>query len=143
MNGVATQIDLESHLKQIINFPDTSSAGGIEGVDAILAPIFRDVLDHGVGRDFTEQLEAFTAEKVGEIEAMCNSNHEEFVGAVEKLLKARQGAAGLRKQSKNPPLCFAYRTVVELNSDLQQSGSGLTVVMREQLESQTTLQNID
>jgi hypothetical protein len=98
MNGVGAQLDLESHVKQIISFPDSSSSS--EGVDAILAPIFKDVLEHDAGRKFTERLDAFTLEKVGEIEKMCNSNHQEFVGAVEKLLKARKGAAGLKVQSE-------------------------------------------
>jgi hypothetical protein len=98
MNGEGAQLDLESHVKQIISFPDSSSSS--EGVDAILAPIFKDVLEHDAGREFTERLVAFTLDKVGEIERMCNSNHQEFVGAVEKLLKARKGAAGLRVQSE-------------------------------------------
>jgi exocyst complex component 6 len=91
-------IDLENDVRQIVAFPD-SSPSGTEGVDAILAPIFKDVLDHEAGREFTERLDAFSVEKVAEIEKMCNSNHQEFVGAVEKLLKARKGAAGLRVQS--------------------------------------------
>lgn len=32
---------------------------------------------------------------------------------------------------------------MDLNHELQKSGSALTLVMREHLESQTTLQNID
>jgi exocyst complex component 6 len=91
-------IDVENDVRQIVTFPDSSSSG-TDGVDAILAPIFKDVLDHEAGREFTERLEAFSIEKVAEIEKMCNSNHQEFVGAVEKLLKARKGAAGLRVQS--------------------------------------------
>jgi len=91
-------IDLENDIRQIMTFPD-SSTSGTDGVDAILAPIFRDVLDHEAGREFTERLDALSVEKVTEIEKMCNSNHQEFVGAVEKLLKARKGAAGLRVQS--------------------------------------------
>jgi exocyst complex component 6 len=91
-------VDLENYVRQIVTFPD-SSTSGTEGVDAILAPIFKDVLDHEAGREFTERLEAFSVEKVAEIEKMCNSNHQEFVGAVEKLLRARKGASGLRVQS--------------------------------------------
>jgi exocyst complex component 6 len=91
-------IDLDNDVRQIVSFPD-STTSGTEGVDAILAPIFKDVLDHDAGREFTAQLEAFSTQKVGEIEKMCNSNHQEFVGAVEKLLKARKGASGLRLQS--------------------------------------------
>lgn len=98
-----SSIDLENDIRQIINFPD-SSTSGTEGVDAILAPIFKDVLDHDAGRQFTARLEAFSNEKVGEIEKMCNSNHQEFVGAVEKLLKARKGASGLRVQSTDTVL---------------------------------------
>jgi hypothetical protein len=140
MNGIDTQLDLESHVRQIISFPDSSS--GTEGVDAILAPIFKDVLEHDGGRDFTDRLDAFTLDKVAEIEKMCNSNHQEFVGAVEKLLKARKGAAGLRIQS-NSSVTFSLIGVLDLNGDLQQSGSGLTSVMRQQIESRTTLENID
>ena len=33
--------------------------------------------------------------------------------------------------------------MVELNSDMQKSGNGLTAVMRQQIEAQTTLENID
>lgn len=90
--------DIQNDVRQIVTFSDSSSSG-TEGVDAILAPIFKDVIDHNAGREFTDLLDTFTAEKVGEIEKMCNTNHEEFVGAVEKLLKARKGAAGLRMQS--------------------------------------------
>jgi len=32
---------------------------------------------------------------------------------------------------------------MELNSDMQKSGSALTEVMRRQIEAQTTLENID
>jgi len=97
-----SEIDLENDVCPILTFPD-STASGTEGVDAILAPIFKDVLDHDAGNEFTARLEAFSTEKVEEIEKMCNSNHQEFVGAVEKLLKARKGASGLRVQSIAPP----------------------------------------
>jgi exocyst complex component 6 len=97
VSSTMATIDLENDVRQIVSFPDSTS--GTEGVDAILAPIFKDVLEHDAGREFTAQLEAFSTEKVGEIEKMCNSNHQEFVGAVEKLLKARKGASGLRLQS--------------------------------------------
>jgi len=33
--------------------------------------------------------------------------------------------------------------VIEMNEELQKSGNGLTQVMRQRLESQTTLENID
>jgi hypothetical protein len=137
-------IDLENDVRQIVSFPDSTTTG-TEGVDAILAPIFRDVLDHDAGREFTARLEAFSVEKVGEIEKMCNSNHQEFVGAVEKLLKARKGASGLRLQSMDHCVwgSLLMRVVLELNGDLQKSGNGLTSVMREQIEAQTTLENID
>ena len=101
-----SNIDIENDIRQIVTFPD-SSTSGTDGVDAILAPIFRDVLDHEAGREFTERLDALSAEKVAEIEKMCNSNHQEFVGAVEKLLKARKGAAGLRVQSNVPGAHFS------------------------------------
>jgi exocyst complex component 6 len=91
--------DVENDVRQIVTFSDSSGSGN-EGVDAILAPIFKDILDQDAGREFTERLEVFSTEKVAEIEKMCNSNHQEFVGAVEKLLKARKGAAGLRVQSE-------------------------------------------
>src|SRR5579859_1353615 len=96
---MASQLDLEGYVRQIVNFPDSSTAGSSEGVDAILAPIFKDILQNDAGREFTGLLDVFTNEKVAEIERMCNSNHQEFVGAVEKLLKARKGAAGLKVQS--------------------------------------------
>jgi len=138
-----SNIDLENDIRQIVTFPD-SSTSGTDGVDAILAPIFRDVLDHEAGRDFTERLDALSAEKVAEIEKMCNSNHQEFVGAVEKLLKARKGAAGLRVQSTSQLLLSLTRVLVmELNGDMQKSGNALTEVMRQQIEAQTTLENID
>jgi len=143
-----SEVDLENDVRQIIAFPD-STASGAEGVDAILAPIFKDVLDRDAGREFTTRLEAFSTEKVDEIEKMCNSNHQEFVGAVEKLLKARKGASGLRVQSIAPPFSRCLEgwmltvLVLELNGDLQKSGNALTSVMRQQIEAQTTLENID
>ena len=134
-------IDLETDVRQIINYSDSSTAGN-EGVDAILATIFKDVLEHEAGRKFTELLNASATEKVSEIEKTCNSNHQEFVDAVEKLLNVRKGAAGLRVQSSlrsNTPL----NVVIELNMDMQKSGKALTSVMRQELETQTTLRNID
>ena len=104
-------INLENDVRQIVTFPD-SSASGTEGVDAILAPIFKDVLEHDSGREFVERLVTFNAEKVAEIEKMCNSNHQEFVGAVEKLLKARKGAGGLRVQST-----YCSRSLLTCSSD--------------------------
>jgi hypothetical protein len=99
MNGVSTQLDLENHVRQIINFPDSSGTGRSDAVDAILAPIYKDILEHNVDREFTDRLEAFSMDKVAEIEKMCNSNHQEFVAAVDKLLKAKKGASGLKAQS--------------------------------------------
>lgn len=95
------QKDIGSQVRLIVDFPDSSTTSG-DGVDAILAPIFKEVLEHDAGREFTDQLDAFTQEKVAEIEDMCNTNHQEFVGAVEKLLKVRKGAAGLRSESTLP-----------------------------------------
>src|SRR5437762_5905444 len=134
--------DLENDVRQIGTFPDSASSG-TEGVDAILAPIFKDVLDHDAGREFTERLDAFSVEKVAEIEKMCNSNHEEYVGAVEKLLKARKRAAGLRVQSTSILPSRSLTFVLDLNGDLQSSGASLTSVMRQQVENQSTLENID
>ena len=57
--------DLEHDVRQIVTFPDSSSSG-TEGVDAILAPIFKDVLDHDAGRQFKERLDVFIAEKVAD-----------------------------------------------------------------------------
>ena len=137
------QVDIDSQVRLIVNFPDSSTASG-DGVDAILAPIFKEILENDAGREFTEQLDAFSLEKVSEIEEMCNTNHQEFVGAVEKLLKARKGAAGLRSESMS--FCkrlWRLMVVLGLNDELQEAGTGLTAVMREQIESQTTLENID
>jgi hypothetical protein len=144
MNGLTSQLDLEGYVRQIVNFPDSSTAGSTDGVDAILAPIFKDILQNNAGREFTGLLDVFTEEKVGEIERMCNSNHQEFVGAVEKLLKARKGAAGLKVQSiRLSRLSCCLTSVLDLNENLQRSGNALTSVMRQQVENQTTLENID
>ena len=99
MNGVTTQLDIENHVLHIVNFPDSSSTGSSEAVDTILAPIFKEVLEHDAGGQFTDRLEAFNVEKIAEIERMCNSNHQEFVAAVDKLLMARKSALGLKSQS--------------------------------------------
>jgi len=99
--SLMAQKDIGSQVRLIVDFPDSSTTSG-DGVDAILAPIFKEVLEHDAGREFTDQLDAFTQEKVAEIEDMCNANHQEFVGAVEKLLKVRKGAAGLRSESMLP-----------------------------------------
>jgi exocyst complex component 6 len=100
MNGASTQLDLENHIRQIVNFPDSSSTGNSEAVDAILGPIFKDVLGHDVSEEFMDRLEAFNVDKIRQIEKMCNANHQEFVDAVDKLLMARKGAVGLRAQSR-------------------------------------------
>ena len=39
--------------------------------------------------------------------------------------------------------CSNIISVIDLNSDLQASGNSLTSVMRKQIETQTTLENID
>jgi len=100
MNGASTQLDLENHIRQIVNFPEPSSTGNAEAVDAILAPIFKDVLAQDISQEFMDRLDGFNVDKIAEIEKMCNSNHQEFVEAVDKLLMARKGAVGLRVQSR-------------------------------------------
>jgi hypothetical protein len=70
-------IDLENDVRQIVSFPG-STKSGTEGVDTILAPIFKDALDHDAGREFPTQLESFSTEMVGKIENMCNSNPQKF-----------------------------------------------------------------
>ncbi|RCH83819.1 hypothetical protein CU098_000044, partial [Rhizopus stolonifer] len=60
---------------------------------------------------FLDALDALIRKKDGEIERMCNSHYQEFVHAVDQLLKVRQGSIELR------------RKLAEVNQALQSRGT--------------------
>jgi hypothetical protein len=97
INGVGTLPDVENHIRQLTSFP--ASSPNFEDVDTLLAPIFKDVLEHDGGREFTHGLDTFIQEKTAQIENLSNSNQEVFCGAVEKLPDIREAAARLKLQS--------------------------------------------
>ncbi|KAF8972837.1 hypothetical protein BGZ46_010030, partial [Entomortierella lignicola] len=95
-----------------------------------LGPTMKDVYRNNKMKPFLDQLTKFIRRKEMEIEKMCNSNYQEFVQSVDRLLKVRQGTVDLKDK------------IHTLNTDVQRAGNELTAKKRELIESKRILENI-
>ncbi|ORZ09939.1 exocyst complex subunit Sec15-like-domain-containing protein [Absidia repens] len=78
-----------------------------------------------------EQLDKYIRKKDGEIERMCNAHYQEFVHAVDQLLKVRQGSITLKDK------------ITDVNKELQATGGLVTKKRREWMEARRVQQNVD
>ncbi|KAF9433132.1 hypothetical protein BGZ76_009844 [Entomortierella beljakovae] len=117
----------EFDIQQLVLVSDaTNDAENLEH----LGPTMKDVYRNDKMKPFLEQLSTFIRRKEMEIEKMCNSNYQDFVQSVDRLLKVRQGTVDLKDK------------IHILNSDLQRAGSELTAKKGELIESKKILENI-
>ncbi|KAI8367558.1 exocyst complex subunit Sec15-like-domain-containing protein [Radiomyces spectabilis] len=96
-----------------------------------LGPIIKQITETGKQGAFLNQLDALIRKKDGEIERMCNAHYQEFVHAVDQLLKVRQGSVDLR------------RKLTDVNATLQSRGNKLVDKRKELIEARKVQQNID
>ncbi|KAI7820299.1 exocyst complex subunit Sec15-like-domain-containing protein [Gamsiella multidivaricata] len=117
----------EFDIQQLVLVSDaTNDAENLEH----LGPTMKEVYRNNKMKPFLDQLSAFIRRKEMEIEKMCNSNYQEFVQSVDRLLKVRQGTVDLKDK------------IHTLNSDVQRAGTELTAKKRELIESKKILENI-
>ncbi|GJJ72836.1 exocyst complex component 6 [Entomortierella parvispora] len=117
----------EFDIQQLVLVSDaTNDAENLEH----LGPTIKDVYRNDKMKPFLDQLGAFIRRKEIEIEKMCNSNYQEFVQSVDRLLKVRQGTVDLKNK------------IHTLNTDVQLAGTELTAKKRELIESKKILENI-
>ncbi|KAF9185313.1 hypothetical protein BGZ51_002737 [Haplosporangium sp. Z 767] len=117
----------EFDIQQLVLVSDaTNDAENLEH----LGPTMKEVYRNNKMKPFLDQLSQFIRRKEVEIEKMCNSNYQEFVHSVDRLLKVRQGTVDLKDK------------IHTLNTDVQQAGTELTAKKRELIESKRILENI-
>ncbi|KAG0012615.1 hypothetical protein BGZ80_011625 [Entomortierella chlamydospora] len=117
----------EFDIQQLVLVSDaTNDAENLEH----LGPTMKDVYRNDKMKPFLDQLGKFIRRKEMEIEKMCNSNYQEFVQSVDRLLKVRQGTVDLKDK------------IHILNTDVQRAGTELTAKKRELIESKRILENI-
>ncbi|KAI9349411.1 exocyst complex subunit Sec15-like-domain-containing protein [Pilaira anomala] len=96
-----------------------------------LGPVIKSITSTGKQAAFLEALDALIRKKDGEIERMCNSHYQEFVHAVDQLLKVRQGSVELR------------RKLAEVNETLQSRGTRWAEKKRELTNARKVQQNVE
>ncbi|KAI1320721.1 hypothetical protein EDD11_010255 [Mortierella claussenii] len=117
----------EFDIQQLVLVSDaTNDAENLEH----LGPTMKEVYRNSKMKPFLDQLSTFIRRKEMEIEKMCNSNYQEFVQSVDRLLKVRQGTVDLKDK------------IHTLNTDVQRAGTELTAKKRELIESKRILENI-
>ncbi|KAF9949893.1 hypothetical protein BGZ72_008346 [Mortierella alpina] len=117
----------EFDIQQLVLVSDaTNDAENLEH----LGPTMKDVYRNNKMKPFLDQLGTFIRRKEMEIEKMCNSNYQEFVQSVDRLLKVRQNTVDLKDK------------IHRLNTDVQRAGTELSAKKRELIESKRILENI-
>ncbi|KAI7894923.1 exocyst complex subunit Sec15-like-domain-containing protein [Mucor mucedo] len=96
-----------------------------------LGPVIKNITETGKQASFLEALDALIRKKDGEIERMCNSHYQEFVHAVDQLLKVRQGSVELR------------RKLADVNETLQSRGTRWAERKRELTNARKVQQNVE
>lgn len=96
-----------------------------------LIPVLKEVQRTGKADDLVYALDQLSARKEREIESICNSNHQEFVGSVQQLLTVRDGTVNITGQ------------ILDLNKSIQESTGNLAQQKKALVESRSIRQNID
>ncbi|KAG2192081.1 hypothetical protein INT46_003221 [Mucor plumbeus] len=96
-----------------------------------LGPVIKNITQTGKQEAFLDALDTLIRKKDGEIERMCNSHYQEFVHAVDQLLKVRQGSVELR------------RKLGEVNETLQSRGTRWAQKKRELTNARKVQQNVE
>ncbi|PGH27932.1 hypothetical protein AJ80_00482 [Polytolypa hystricis UAMH7299] len=117
--------DLSYILNQIVISPSDSD---------YLDQLIPSIREYSYGNRTSQLLQAlsnFSGDRESEIERMCNSNHQEFVGSVNQLLRVREGTVSLTQE------------ILDLNQSIQASTSKLAEQKKALVESRSHRQNID
>ncbi|GAA5949792.1 hypothetical protein JCM3765_007693 [Sporobolomyces pararoseus] len=142
-----TQAEINSQLQQLFLFSSLSSStssavdgGGAEFTTSSnssiadldqLAPILINISKSCQQEAYLRSLKSFVKDKESEIEKICFENYQDFVGSVSQLLRVRQGTVSLKHR------------VIELNSDVQESGKKVLDIKKQLLQARKVGQNID
>lgn len=121
-------ISLDAQLQQLTLFSDLDAES--ENLEQ-LGPIIKSLDEANQSDAFLRRLREFVQEKEDEIENVCNANHEDFAGAVDKLLKVRSGTVSLKHR------------ISELNEEVQAGGQSLSSKKKSLLEARKVAQNVD
>jgi hypothetical protein len=106
------------------------SASDSDYID-LLIPVIKDVRSHDSSTQLISALNQVSAAREAEIEKICNSNHQEFVGSVNQLLRVREGTVNLTSE------------ILELNQSIQASTEKLANQKKALVDSRSVRQNID
>jgi uncharacterized protein YoxC len=104
-------ISLDAQLQQLTLFSDLDAEN--ENLEQ-LGPIIKSLDEANQSDAFLRRLRDFVQEKETEIENVCNTNHQDFASAVDKLLKVRSGTVSLKHR------------ISELNEEVQAGGQSLS-----------------
>ena len=96
-----------------------------------LLPAIKDASKGGQGPRLLQCLTQYSANREAEIERICNTNHQGFVGSVTQLLHVRDGIIGLTSE------------VLALNQSIQSSTEKLAEQKKALVNSRGVRQNID
>ncbi|CAO3659662.1 unnamed protein product [Rhizopus microsporus] len=96
-----------------------------------LGPVIKNIIETGKRTAFLDSLDALIRKKDAEIEQMCNIHYQEFVSAVDQLLKVRQGSVELRKK------------LTDVNQALQIRGTKWAARKKELTNARKIQQNIE
>ncbi|KAL9931476.1 hypothetical protein V8E36_009641 [Tilletia maclaganii] len=122
-------VSLEVQLQQLTMFSDLDVDS--ENLEQMLGPMIKDLDQAGQQDAFLRTLRSFVSDKEREIQAVCDSNHQDFVSSVDKLLNVRHGTLSLKDR------------IGELNEDVQAGGQSLGSKKRQLLETRRVAHNID
>ncbi|OLY80595.1 Exocyst complex component 6 [Smittium mucronatum] len=142
---------IQQQLQQLVLLPEASKvnhnvtlaneswqAGGLgtlksqnEEIIEQLGPIIQSVYRTGKDELFKKQVALFAAKKDAEILKLCGDNHQQFVESLDHLLKIKQNTNDLQEK------------ILNLNSDLQNSGEKVIKSKQELLELKKKYRNIE
>ncbi|MCJ1353064.1 MAG: hypothetical protein MMC33_003048 [Icmadophila ericetorum] len=116
--------ELENAVQQIALSPSEN-----DYFDQII-PVIKDVGKDGRGYQLTQLLTRYADEREAEIEALCNTNHQDFSKSVHQLLKVREETRHLTSE------------ILTLNQSIQRSTEQLAEQKKAFVESRGVRQNV-
>lgn len=96
-----------------------------------LISVINEVQRTGRADELTSLINQLSSEKESQIESICNSNSQEFVGSVNQLLRVREGIVALTSE------------ILGLNQSIQASTEKLALQKKALVDSRSVRQNID
>lgn len=122
--------NLQQLVRDLATSGNSTDSSGFEAFDHI-PYIITQVLQTSRQTSFNEQLTLFVTKKEQEIERICSQNYQEFIASIEQLMKVRFGTSAIR------------RKMIEVNSDIQDSGAKMVSRRQEILNNRQILVNLE